>query len=176
MSNLISKAEEFATKAHEGHTEKDANKTPYIFHIQKVAHLVELSGGTPEEVAAAWLHDTVEDTPITFEDIKREFGPEVLEIVKGLTDLPEFESLPVAEHKQKQLERIKGESDSVKRVKIADQISAIELDSANALLDIEHRKKYVEGARKIVDACRGISPFLDQKFEGSYKSALELLS
>lgn len=175
MSDLISKAKNFATKAHEGHTEKDVNKTPYIFHVEKVANLVELSGGTAEEVVAAWLHDTVEDTTVTFDDIEKEFGLKVLDIVKGLTDLPEFEGLPVVERKQRQLERIKGESNSVRRVKIADQISAVELDSANVLLDIDHRRRYIEGAKRIAEACRGISPFLDQKFEETYDVAASLL-
>lgn len=59
------KAKLFAQKAHKSHTENNKYKTPYIFHLQKVAALVELSDGSENEIAAAWLHDTIEDTILT---------------------------------------------------------------------------------------------------------------
>ena len=174
-ADLLNKAEAFATKAHEGQTEKDANKTPYIFHLKKVAELVALSGGSPQEIAAAWLHDVVEDTPVTIEIIEREFGVEVATIVKGLTDLPHFSDLPVQERKQKQADHIAKESESVRRVKLADQISAIDLDGHNTLLGKEHRMAYVEGAKKIAQQCAGISPVLDARFEEMYGEVVEFI-
>ncbi len=105
METLVEKAKRFAKEAHKNHTEKDELKTPYFFHLQRVARLVQLSGGTDEEIAAAWLHDTVEDTSVTLEDIKRGFGENVAEIVDGLTDLPGWENLPITERKTIQAER-----------------------------------------------------------------------
>ncbi|MFA6571521.1 MAG: HD domain-containing protein [Bacteroidota bacterium] len=172
---LIKKAEEFATKAHEGQTEKDALKTPYIFHPKKVAELVTLSGGSFQEISSAWLHDVVEDTPITIEIIEKEFGSEIARIVKGLTDLPSFSELPVAERKQKQADHISMENDSVRRVKLADQISAINLDGHNTLLDKDHRIAYLEGAKKIAEKCKDISPMLDNLFTEMYISTMDFI-
>lgn len=172
---LIKKAEEFATKAHEGQTEKDINKTPYILHPKKVAELVAGSGGTLQEIAAAWLHDVVEDTPITIEIIESEFGSEIASIVKGLTDLPSFSELSIEQRKQKQAEHISTESESVRRVKLADQISAIELDGHNTLLDKNHRITYLEGAKKIAEKCKGISPFLDDLFTETYNRTIDFI-
>lgn len=172
MESLVIKAERFATKAHEGQTEKDVLKTPYIFHLKKVAELVILSGGTVEEIASAWLHDVVEDTPVTLEIIEKEFGTEVATIVKGLTDLPSFSGLQTVERKQKQAEHIAGESVSVRRVKLADQISAIELDGRNVLLSKQERIDYLEGTKKIADKCKNISPLLDKMFEETYEKTM----
>lgn len=175
MDNLVVRAEAFATKAHEGQTEKDGAKTPYIHHVKKVAELVATSGGTPTEIAAAWLHDVVEDTNISLETIEKEFGADVAHIVSALTDLPEYANLPTAERKQKQADHIAKTSSSARRVKLADQISAIELDSKNELIDKETRRDYVRGCRKIADSCKGITPPLDEKFDLAYKEAIRRL-
>lgn len=105
MTTLIEKAKQFAKEAHKNHTESDAFKTPYYFHLQRVASLVQLSGGSEEEIAAAWLHDTVEDTGVTIEDIEREFGKHIATMVNGLTDSPEWKNLPVGERKAIQAEK-----------------------------------------------------------------------
>ncbi len=174
MSNLVTKAKEFAYRAHEGHFRNDKEHSPYIVHPKEVSELVEKSGGTEVEIAAAWLHDTVEDTPTTIEDIEREFGKEVAEVVAGLTDLPEFETLPLAERKAKQAERVRGESDSVKRVKLADQTSNVGAVGGGVFLDMhgQRAREYVEGAKKIAEECKGISPFLDTLFQEKYVVAL----
>jgi (p)ppGpp synthase/HD superfamily hydrolase len=172
---LIKKAADFATKAHEGQVEKDIAKTPYILHSKKVAELVALSGGSKEEIASAWLHDVVEDTPIIIEIIEQEFNSEIAKIVKGLTDLPSFSELSVEQRKQKQADHIAMENDSVRRVKLADQISAIELDGYNTLLDSDHRIAYLKGAKKIADKCKGISPFLDDLFTETYNKTMEFI-
>ncbi len=91
--DIVRKAREFASHAHRDHVRNDEAKTPYVHHLAEVAKLVEVSGGDDSEIAAAWLHDTVEDTSTTFEDIQREFGGEIAAIVCGMTDLPEWGSL-----------------------------------------------------------------------------------
>lgn len=143
----------------------DALKTPYIFHLQRTARLVQLSGGKEEEIAAAWLHDTIEDVGVTLEHIKKEFGDVVAEIVDGLTDLPEWNDLPYMERKSAQAERISKESDSIRRVKLADQISGGELDARNTLIDIETRRQKIEGVIKVAEECKGVSEILDTLFD-----------
>ena len=165
METLVEKAKRFAKEAHKNHTEKDELKTPYFFHLQRVARLVQLSGGTDEEIAAAWLHDTVEDTSVTLEDIKRGFGENVAEIVDGLTDLPGWENLPITERKTIQAERVSKESASIRRIKLADQISGGELDVRNTLMKKEDRFERFEGVKKVANACSGVSPSLDGLFK-----------
>jgi hypothetical protein len=59
---------------------------------------------------------------------------------------------------------------------LADQISAVELDSANELLDKTQRIQYVEGAKKIAEVCKGISPFLDDLFLKTYSKSVQILN
>lgn len=165
---IIEKARVFATEAHKNHTESDKYKTPYIFHLQRVSALVALSGGSEDEIASAWLHDTIEDTDTTLENIEREFGANIAGIVNGLTDLPEWDSLSVMDKKVAQAERISKESESVRRVKLADQISGAELDARNELIPIEKRREKIKGVKKVAEACSGISNELDSLFNALY--------
>lgn len=168
MSTLIEKAKAYATEAHKNHTESDKYKTPYIFHLQRVSAMVALSGGSEEEIASAWLHDTIEDTGTTLEDIEREFGSNIAGIVNGLTDLPEWDNLSVMDKKLAQAERISKESESVRRIKLADQISGGELDARNELIPIEKRREKIKGVKKVAEACSGISKELDNLFSAVY--------
>mgnify|MGYP003440523723 CR=1 FL=1 len=82
---LIVKAYEFAAKAHDGHTRYSGE--PYMSHVAAVAHHLAVIGMGPRTIAAGLLHDTIEDTEVTADDIKREFGEEILFLVEGVTKL-----------------------------------------------------------------------------------------
>jgi (p)ppGpp synthase/HD superfamily hydrolase len=87
--NMIEKARIFATAAHSavGQLRKYTYE-PYIVHPEEVASIIDnLEGATTEMVTAAWLHDVVEDTGVTNEIIKQEFGEKVAELVGWLTDV-----------------------------------------------------------------------------------------
>src|SRR5688572_28437114 len=86
--DLVEKARQFATAAHRGvgQTRKYTGE-PYDEHLRRVAPLVECLTDDPELIAAAWLHDVVEDTPVTLEEVEREFGHGVRELVGALTDV-----------------------------------------------------------------------------------------
>lgn len=88
MDDLIKKARRYATEAHSriNHRRK-YSQDPYDVHLGDVAKIVASAGGDPEMVAAAWLHDVVEDTSASFLDIEREFGPELAALVEELTDV-----------------------------------------------------------------------------------------
>lgn len=83
---LYDRAFEFAARAHAGQVRK-YSKEPYIVHPVAVAHIV--AGITNDEVmiAAALLHDVVEDTPVTLVEIEANFGERVARLVEGLTDV-----------------------------------------------------------------------------------------
>lgn len=88
MTDIVEKARKFATKAHGdiNHVRKYTGQ-PYIVHPAEVVSIVKSVPHTPAMLAAAWLHDTVEDTPVTIEDIRAEFGEEVATLVGWLTDV-----------------------------------------------------------------------------------------
>ena len=120
--NLEEKALKFATEAHQGQTRKYTGE-PYINHPIAVAELVKsVPGHTPEMVAAALLHDTVEDTQTTIRDISREFGYEVAILVSSLTDVSKPTDGNRAVRKQKDLEHIAKACPMAKTIKIADLI------------------------------------------------------
>ena len=85
MTTLQEKAKKFATKAHEGQVRKSTG-TPMIGHPIRVALQLEKAGFPDYVVAAGYLHDTVEDTSVTKEDIIREFGEKTAFVVEGNTE------------------------------------------------------------------------------------------
>ena len=82
---LIETAKALATRAHDGQVRKYTGE-PYISHPQAVVAIVETVDHTPEMVAAAWLHDVVEDTKFTLDDIRAHCGNAVADLVYWLTD------------------------------------------------------------------------------------------
>lgn len=88
MTDIVTRARIFATAAHAavGQLRKYTFE-PYIVHPAEVASIVEGVGGSEAMIAAAWLHDTVEDTGVTSELIRSEFGDEVATLVGWLTDV-----------------------------------------------------------------------------------------
>lgn len=84
--DLVTKAREFAAQAHAGQKRKYSGQ-PYIVHPIAVAELVATVTEDQEVIAAALLHDTVEDTPVTIDEIEARFGPRVAALVSDLTDV-----------------------------------------------------------------------------------------
>lgn len=177
--SLVPQAEQYARKAHDGRAfvTELGHSRPQIVHLQEVADLVWASGGSVIEVAAAWLHDSVEDTPVTLEDISREFGDEVAALVHELTDPEEIRDLPTAERKQKQADRMAKESEGARKIKLADQTSNVRCVTADpkAGWTLEGRINYAIGAKKITDQCKGINSVLDDAFDREYTKAKEVL-
>ena len=89
--DLVHKAQVYAIAAHAAVGQKRKyTSEPYIVHPAEVASIVAcVPGATPDMVAAAWLHDVVEDTGCTITDIHLSFGPEIAALVHWLTDVSE---------------------------------------------------------------------------------------
>lgn len=92
----IEKAYKFAEKAHQGQTL--ASGLPYITHCASVAAILAELTVPPELVIAGLLHDVVEDTPVTLEDIRKEFNPEIANLVDGVTKLTKLPNLLRGDH------------------------------------------------------------------------------
>ena len=88
VSELVERARQFAAEAHAAiHHVRRYSKEPYIVHPRAVAALVAQVTDDAEVLAAAWLHDVVEDTPVELPQIEAEFGPRVARLVSDLTDV-----------------------------------------------------------------------------------------
>lgn len=122
ITERITKARRFAAAAHAGQVRKYTGE-PYIVHPAAVARLVEKRGGTENQIIAALLHDTVEDTDVTINDIRRHFGHEVYIMVNWLTDEYTKEKYPQwnrAKRKAAEARRIGRAPREVQEVKLCD--------------------------------------------------------
>ena len=82
MHDLVHEAMKFATEVHRGiDRRRKYSKQPYEVHLKAVAQIVASVSDDPEMIAAAWLHDTVEDTPATIDEIEATFGTGVALLV-----------------------------------------------------------------------------------------------
>ena len=173
MSAIVQKALDLATERHAHLTLYNAARSPAIIHIAEVADYVERHGGSEEMVAAAWLHDIVEDTDVTLEQIEEWFGPAISIIVDGLTDPPHFAPLPLDQRKSMQAARLMGKSDDIKLIKICDQLSNVLRVTNDPPTDWDEKTQflYIRGAREITEVCRGLCPELDELFDNAYERA-----
>src|SRR5262245_1013702 len=87
-TDLVERARDYASAAHRGVGQlRKYTGQPYEEHLRRVAEVLATVTDDPEMIAAAWLHDVVEDTPTTIEDVEQEFGRSVRELVDALTDV-----------------------------------------------------------------------------------------
>ena len=110
---LVSEAIEFATKVHDGMRRKKSN-SPYILHPLEAAAIVGTMTDDQEVIASAVLHDVVEDTEVTIEEIEQRFGKRVRELVESetenkRTEMPASESWRI--RKEESLEVLKNTND-----------------------------------------------------------------
>ena len=147
-TELLDRAIIFAVKAHAG-TERRGKGFPYIVHPMEAMSIVASMTSDQELLAAAALHDTVEDTEVTVEDLRAEFGERIADLVASESDsLHEGVSEEESWHARKQegIDRLKGASRDVKIVALGDKLSnmrAIARDYAEqgeALWDMFHAK------------------------------------
>ena len=121
MTGRLMRAIMFAAEKHQNQVRKGDNPIPYINHPLMVMNLVNMSGITDVRVlSAAVLHDTVEDTSATLEEIEKLFGKDVASMVDEVSD---DKALSKLERKQQQVERVRNASSGAKLIKIADKIS-----------------------------------------------------
>lgn len=149
MKTNIEKAREFAKRAHESVPQyRKYTHEPYIVHPAAVAKLV--AGVTDDEatICAAWLHDVVEDTPVTLRDIEAEFGKDIAAMVADLTDVSKASDGNRADRKRIDREHTKRASANAKTVKLADLI-----DNSRSIAkhDPEFAKVYMREKKLLLD-------------------------
>src|SRR5262249_13890290 len=143
--------------------------SPYIGHPIELARILSVEGGVTDPVvlAAALLHDTIEDTDTTPDELEREFGSAIRAVVEEVTD---DKTLPKAERKRLQIEHAAHISSQAKLVKLADKISNVRdvADSPPANWPLSRRLEYLDWARQVVDRLRGVHPALEAVFDAAY--------
>jgi GTP diphosphokinase / guanosine-3',5'-bis(diphosphate) 3'-diphosphatase len=164
----ILSAAAFAAERHRDQRRKGKEASPYINHpIALAALLAEAGERDPAVLMAALLHDTVEDTATTFEQLEQCFGADVAAIVREVTD---DKRLPKAVRKRLQIERAAGASRRAKLVKLADKICNLRDMRSSPPLDWspQRRREYFDWARQVVDRMRGTHPQLEKLFDAEY--------
>ncbi len=175
--SLLLKSLRFAAHKHRHQRRKDAQASPYINHPIAVAQTLSDVGGVEDvtTIAAAILHDTIEDTNTLPEEIEAEFGEEIRALVEEVTD---DKSLPARVRKSRQIENAGRASVQARLVKLADKICNLQdlVDSPPANWSWQRRKKYVDWASAVVEEMRGTHPDLERRFDEVVRMARGKLS
>jgi guanosine-3',5'-bis(diphosphate) 3'-pyrophosphohydrolase len=166
---LILHALAFAAHKHRDQRRKDPQASPYINHPIALANVLMNEGGEqdPATLCAALLHDTVEDTQTTPEELEREFGPAIRDLVLEVTD---DKRLTREERKRLQIVHAPRLSRQAKLVKLADKICNLRdvADNPPPNWDLARRQQYFDWARQVVDGLRGEHPRLEAIFDAAY--------
>ena len=159
-------AVDFAARQHRDQRRKDVEATPFINHPIRVATLLAGSGGVKDvaTLQAALLHDTIEDTDTTPEELDDLFGPEVRMLVQEVTD---DKSLPQAERKRLQIAHAPSLSPKARLIKLADKIANVTdvTESAPSSWQVERKSAYLDWAESVVAAIRGSNAALELLFD-----------
>ncbi len=169
------KAVAFAADKHRTQRRKDADASPYINHPIALANVLANEGGVTDVVvlSAAVLHDTIEDTNTTAEELTAIFGAKITATVLDVTD---DKSLDKHVRKQRQIEHAPHISKEAKLVKLADKICNLRdiLASPPADWSPERKQGYFDWAAKVVAGVRGVHPELEAVFDGLLARHAEL--
>ncbi len=169
---FLLKAAHFAAEKHAAQRRKGASADPYINHPLKVASLLANVGDVSDSalLAAALLHDTVEDTATTPEELEQEFGPDVRSLVAEVTD---DKSLAKDARKQAQIDHAPHLSPRAKQLKIADKTCNVQDTTFDPPPDWskERLREYVEWAVRVVAHCRGMNTALEGNFDSIVERA-----
>lgn len=165
----IVRALSFAADKHRDQRRKDDRATPYINHpIALLRVLCDEAGVTdPKVLCAALLHDTLEDTDTSAEELEAHFGAAVCAIVVEVSD---DKGLPKAERKRRQIEHAASVSREAKLVKLADKICNLRdvHRSPPVTWDLQRRRDYFDWASAVVEGMRGTHPSLEALFDQAF--------
>lgn len=167
--SMILQAAKMCREAHKGQVRKGSG-APYEIHPARIAGQMMLrEDATPESVAACFLHDTVEDTEVTLDEIRDVFGETVATLVSELTNQFTKEAYPkfnrAARHKM-EIDRIKSISKEAKVIKLLDRIdNLIDHPKEDGFLSV-----YLKESKSLLEAVKEADDFLAQKLENLIQS------
>ena len=168
----LAHAADYAARQHIAQRRKGPRAEPYVNHLTEVAALLAeaTDGSDVALLMAGLLHDTLEDTDTTYEDLLQRFGPDVASLVAEVTD---DKSLPKEERKRLQIEKTAGKSRRAKLLKIADKTSNLRglVRSPPAGWTEARLRDYVVWANDVVRSCRGLNARLEAAFDAAHEEA-----
>jgi GTP diphosphokinase / guanosine-3',5'-bis(diphosphate) 3'-diphosphatase len=167
---LILKAAEFAARKHRDQRRKDQSASPYINHPIALAEILSGDGRvrSADVLAAALLHDTLEDTETTSAELTAAFGPKIARIVEEVSD---DKRLPKQKRKELQVLHAAHISKSAKLVKLADKIANLAdiISSPPAGWSLQRKREYFDWAKRVIDQVRGTNVTLEGRFDSLYR-------
>jgi guanosine-3',5'-bis(diphosphate) 3'-pyrophosphohydrolase len=163
---LLLKAIRFSAYKHRDQRRKDVPRSPYINHPIDVASVLWEVGGIRDSatLVAAVLHDTIEDTETTPDELRDLFSEEVLSLVLECTD---DKNLPKQRRKQLQIEHAPHISKKAKLVKLADKICNLRdlVQSPPHNWSLKRKQEYALWSEKVVAGLRGSNAALEEKYD-----------
>jgi (p)ppGpp synthase/HD superfamily hydrolase len=156
----------FSAERHRDQRRKGGRDTPYINHPLEVAERIVRIGGVEDTdvLVAAILHDTIEDTDTTAEEIEDQFGKTVCSLVLEVTD---DRNLTSSERKRLEIEHAPRLTPEAKLIKLADKTCNVADIATNPPPNWSRQRvrDYLVFAEQIAEGCRGNNPALDQEFQ-----------
>jgi guanosine-3',5'-bis(diphosphate) 3'-pyrophosphohydrolase len=173
---LISRAWHFAAQRHSTQRRKGKAHEPYVNHLAEVAELVATAteGQDANLVAAAVLHDTVEDTATLPAELAAVFNADVASLVLEVTD---DKSLDKAVRKKLQVEHAAAKSNRAKFIKLADKTSNLRslVKSPPDDWSVKRRQEYLDWALEVAQGLRGTNVWLEAQFDGRSEETCSIL-
>ncbi|MEZ5850843.1 MAG: HD domain-containing protein [Hyphomicrobiaceae bacterium] len=174
---LILQAAHFSADKHRDQRRKGFRNTPYINHPLEVAERVQRIGGIEdaEILAAAILHDTIEDTQTSLDELTRLFGRRIAGLVAELT--VENQGIHWADRKRNEIDDAPHLSPDAKLIKLSDKTSNVAdtVENPPSEWTLQRRRDYLEFARLVADGCHGVNAALDAEFDRVHAAALRKL-
>jgi guanosine-3',5'-bis(diphosphate) 3'-pyrophosphohydrolase len=168
---------QFAAHKHRNQRRKDTEASPYINHPIAVAQILAGVGGVTDIVTlvAAVLHDTIEDTETTPEELEAAFGLEVRELVAEVTD---DKNLPKEVRKQLQIDHAPHVSARAKAIKLGDKICNVRdvTNSPPSNWPQERRQAYLDWTERVIAGCRGTNAMLERCYDEALRAGRALLA
>ncbi len=169
---LFLKALHFAADKHRDQRRKDKEASPYINHPIQVADLLKQVGGVDDIITliGALLHDTLEDTATTPDELRHLFGEDILSVVQEVTD---DKTLSKVQRKRLQIEHAPHKSTRAKLIKLADKICNVRdvHHSPPHNWSFQRRSEYLTWTEKVVAGLRGVNPALEALYDHTIASA-----
>lgn len=167
----------FAADKHRDQRRKDEDASPYINHPIAVAELLARQGGVTDlaTIQTALLHDTVEDTEASLEELEAAFGPEVSALVAEVSDDKRLEK---ERRKQLQIEKAPHLSERAKLVKLSDKVCNVQdvTHSPPKGWSLERRREYLDWTEKVVAGLRGTNRSIERLYDKTLVHAREALA
>ena len=168
-ARLLIDALAFAADKHRRQRRKDPEASPYINHPISLARVLSVEGRVRDVkvLAAAVLHDTLEDTETTYEELHERFGQTIAGVVREVTD---DKTLSAPERKRLQIEHAGQLSRRARLVKLADKTCNLRDLITNPPREwgLQRRRDYFDWAKKVVDRIRGTDKKLESAFDDAY--------